>query len=102
MKAARLHAFGGPEVFQIDEVPVPTAEQGEVLVQVGGASVNFFDTELRAGLIPNLPLPLTLGMDCAGTIASVGPGVEPARVGEQVLVYPLLVCRNCSTCVSGY
>ncbi|HEY0581315.1 MAG TPA: zinc-binding dehydrogenase [Chloroflexota bacterium] len=102
MKAARLHAFGGPDGFRIDDVPVPEPGPGEVVVQVGGASINFFDTEIRAGLIPNLPLPLTQGMDCAGTIATVGQGVAPTRVGEQVVVYPILVCRNCAACVGGF
>jgi NADPH:quinone reductase len=101
-RAARLHAFGGPENFAVDEVAVPEPGPGEVRVRVRAAGLNFFDTEIRGGLIPNLPLPITLGMDGAGTIEAVGEGVESARIGEQVVIYPMLVCRNCRRCVSGF
>jgi NADPH:quinone reductase-like Zn-dependent oxidoreductase len=101
-RAARLHAFGGPDGFSVDQVAVPEPGAGEVLVRVRAAGLNFFDTEIRGGLIPNLPLPITLGMDGAGTIEAVGEGVDPARVGEQVVIYPMLVCRNCRRCVSGF
>jgi NADPH:quinone reductase-like Zn-dependent oxidoreductase len=101
-RAARLHAFGGPEGFRIDQVPLAEPGPDEVLVRVRAAGLNFFDTEIRGGLIPSLPLPVTLGMDGAGTIEAVGEGVDPSRVGEQVVIYPLLVCRNCRACVSGF
>ena len=101
-RAARLHALGGPEGFAVDEVAVPEPGPGEVLVRVRAAGLNFFDTEIRGGLIPNLPLPITLGMDGAGTIEAVGEGVDRGRVGEQVVIYPLLVCRTCRRCVSGF
>jgi NADPH:quinone reductase-like Zn-dependent oxidoreductase len=72
------------------------------VVKVRAAGVNFFDTEIRAGLMSGLPLPMTLGMDGAGTIEAVGEDIDAARVGERVVVYPLLVCRNCRACVNGY
>lgn len=71
-------------------------------MRVRAAGVNFFDTEIRGGLIPNLPLPMTLGMDGAGSVEAVGQGVDPALVGRRVVIYPLLVCRNCQACVSGF
>ena len=101
-RAARLHAFGGPEGFAVDQVTLSEPGLGEVLVRVRAAGLNFFDTEIRGGLIPDLPLPMTLGMDGSGTIEAVGEGVDGTRVGEQVVIYPLLVCRNCRRCVSGF
>jgi NADPH:quinone reductase len=104
MKAARIHTFGGPDVFRLDEdLLVPEPSQGEVLVQIKAAGVNFFDTELRGGgPIPSLPLPHTLGLDGAGIISSAGPGVDTARVGQQVVIYPNVTCGDCGPCVTGY
>jgi NADPH:quinone reductase-like Zn-dependent oxidoreductase len=102
VRAARLHTFGGPEGFHTDDVPEPAPGPDDVVVRVRAAGVNFFDTEIRGGLMPNLPLPVTLGMDGAGTIEAVGDNVDASRVGQQVVIYPLLVCRSCRACVSGF
>ncbi len=50
MKAIRIHAYGGPEVLQLDEVPIPNIQSGEVLVRVHAAGVNFLDVYQRTGL----------------------------------------------------
>ncbi len=104
MRAARIHAFGGPEAIQLDPgVPEPEPAYGEVVVQIKGAGVNFFDTELRSGIpIPKLPLPHTLGLDGAGIITAVGPGVDAERVDQQVVIYPNVTCGECSPCITGY
>lgn len=73
MKAVRLHRFGGPEVLQIDEIPVPERGDGEVLVKVRGASINPVDYKIRRGGYPRAKpedLPITLGRDLAGTVTS--------------------------------
>jgi len=49
MKAIRVHAYGGPEVLQLDEVPIPNIQSGEVLVRVHAAGVNFLDFYQRTG-----------------------------------------------------
>ena len=89
MKAMRIHAFGGPEVLVQDELPVPVAGQGEVLVKLEFAGVNFIDVYMRNGTYRRsqtyvTPLPMTLGMEGAGTVAAVGPGVEHVSVGDRV------------------
>jgi NADPH2:quinone reductase len=57
MKAIRFHACGGPEVLRLEEVPVPEAQPGEVLIRVQAAGVNFLDAYQRMGYerlkIPN-------------------------------------------------
>lgn len=66
MRALRIHAYGGPEVVQVDEIPIPT---GQVLVKVHAASVNPIDWKIRQGLLASmfpLTFPRTLGRDCAG------------------------------------
>jgi len=66
MRALRIHAYGGPEVMRIDDVPIPT---GQVLVRVRAASVNPIDWKIRRGMLASMmpiTFPRTLGRDCAG------------------------------------
>jgi NADPH:quinone reductase-like Zn-dependent oxidoreductase len=76
---------GGPEVLAIREVPVPAPAPGEVRVRTALAGVNFADVMIRLGLYPDAPpLPAVVGYEVAGTIAAVGDGVDPGRVGQRV------------------
>lgn len=83
MKAIRIHQTGGPEVMQLDEVEVPSAGEGQLLVKLHSVGVNFIDTYHRTGLY-KLPLPLTLGMEGAGIVEAVGPGVSGFQKGDRV------------------
>ena len=83
MKAIRIHRLGGPEVLQYEDVPVPTAGQGEALVRVEAAGVNFIDVYRRSGLY-KVELPHTLGQEGAGTVDAVGPGVTDVALGDRV------------------
>ncbi len=83
MKAIRIDGFGGPDVMRLADVPVPTPGPGQVVVRVEAAGVNFIDVYHRTGLYPN-PLPLVPGMEGAGVVASVGPGVSLVREGDRV------------------
>ena len=71
MKAIRIYAHGGPEVLQLDEVPIPNIESGEVLIRVHAAGVNFLDVYQRTGLYKAV-LPFTPGMEGAGVIEKAG------------------------------
>ncbi|NOT61231.1 MAG: NADP-dependent oxidoreductase [Acidobacteria bacterium] len=87
MKAVRIHAFGGPEVLQIDEVETPVPQAGEVLVKVVAASVNPVDWKVRAGYLQAVfqqSFPIALGEDFAGTVAAVGADVTDVKVGDEV------------------
>lgn len=81
MKAIRLHAHGGPEVLQVDEVPVPTPKPGEVLVRVKAAGVNFIDIYQRKGLYP-VTLPYTPGSEGVGVVEQAAGGFA---AGDRVL-----------------
>jgi len=83
VKAIRIHRLGGPEVLQYEDVPVPTAGQGEALVRVEAAGVNFIDVYRRTGLY-KVELPHTLGQEGAGTVDAVGPGVTDVALGDRV------------------
>jgi NADPH:quinone reductase len=83
LKAIRIHALGGPEVLTYESVPDPTPKAGEAVVRVEAAGVNFIDIYQRIGVY-KLPLPLTLGLEGAGTVSAVGAGVTDVRVGDRV------------------
>lgn len=67
-------------------VPRPLAGAGQVLVRIAASGVNPLDSKIRAGKAAHArhPLPAVLGMDMAGTVEAVGPGVERFRVGDEV------------------
>ncbi|HWD81360.1 MAG TPA: zinc-binding dehydrogenase [Kribbella sp.] len=88
MKAIRMHGFGGPEVLRLDEIDVPEPDAGEVLVQVAVASVTYGDIMKRSGAFGDqLPLPAGLGLEVAGTVAALGPGLTTPPVGTPVLAW---------------
>jgi NADPH:quinone reductase-like Zn-dependent oxidoreductase len=87
MKAIVVHEYGGPEVLKYEEYPDPVPGTGEVLVRVAASSVNPIDYKRRAGLTKDfypLKFPGLIGVDIAGTVAKIGPGVEDFSVGDQV------------------
>lgn len=87
MKAIRVHAFGGPEVLQLEEVPKPQAGAGQILVRIHAAGINPVDTYIRAGAYPVKPsLPFTPGKDAAGVVETVGNGVKGFKAGDRVYV----------------
>ncbi|MGF6095028.1 quinone oxidoreductase family protein [Pseudomonas sp. 18175] len=84
MKAIVVNAFGGPEVLALDEVTPGRPGAGQALVQVMAAGVNFMDTGIRRGLGQANPLPLTPGVEGAGVVVTVGPGVTDLSPGDRV------------------
>jgi NADPH:quinone reductase-like Zn-dependent oxidoreductase len=87
MKAIVVRQYGGPEVLRFEDYPDPVPGQGEVLVKVAATSVNPIDYKRRAGLTKDfypLKFPGLIGVDIAGTVAKVGPGVQGFSVGDQV------------------
>lgn len=83
MRAVRVHAPGGTDALQVEDVPVPTPGNGEVLVSVEYAGVNFIDVYKRSGLY-KIPLPATLGEEGAGVVEAVADDVGDVRVGDRV------------------
>jgi NADPH2:quinone reductase len=81
--AIRIHAPGGPEALQVDDVPTPTAGPGQLLVETAAVGVNYIDTYHRSGMYP-LELPATLGVEAAGVVAAVGDDVTSFSVGDRV------------------
>lgn len=88
MQAARIHAFGGPELLALESVPAPEPADDELLVKVRAASLNPVDYKTRQGHFPPVTqdhLPLTLGRDIAGTVAVAGGRAGGFRVGDAIM-----------------
>ena len=83
MRAIHITETGGPDVLTVAEIERPTPGADEVLIEVAAAGVNFIDTYQRGGLYP-MDVPFTPGLECAGTVVEVGPGVTEFAVGDRV------------------
>jgi NADPH:quinone reductase-like Zn-dependent oxidoreductase len=118
MHAAVLTDSGGPDkLVYRDDVPLPIAQTGEVLIRVGASAVNNTDINTRVGWYSKtvdsataadsvgfdasadaapgwggtaMQFPRIQGADCCGTIVALGPGVDAQRLGQRVLVRPVL------------
>src|SRR5712692_6077501 len=91
MKALVLRQHGGLENLEVvGDHPVPQAADGHVVIRVRASSFNYHDVFTVRGM-PGIkvPLPVVVGLDMAGEITEVGPGVAPWKVGDRVLVNPL-------------
>lgn len=82
-KAIRFHETGGPEVLKWESVDVGDPGPGEVRVRHEAVGLNFADTYFRTGLYP-APLPAGMGVEAAGVVEAVGPGVEGFAAGDRV------------------
>ena len=89
MKAMTLTSFGGPDSFELREVPKPIPQAGQVLVRVHATSINPLDFQVRRGDYPDLvPLPAITGHDVSGVVEAVGPGVTSFAPGDEVWYTP--------------
>jgi zinc-binding alcohol dehydrogenase/oxidoreductase len=90
MQALRLHEIGGPQSLRVDAIPVPEIRDDEALIRIAAAALNRRDLFITQGLYPNIRPPVTLGSDGAGTIAALGAVVSDLRVGDDVVIDPML------------
>lgn len=81
--AIRIHKTGGPEVLQWEDVSVPAPGQGECQLRHKAVGLNYIDTYHRTGLYP-VPMPSGIGLEAAGVVESVGPGVTEFKAGDRV------------------
>ncbi|WP_151447897.1 quinone oxidoreductase family protein [Lacisediminimonas profundi] len=90
MKAMVLREHGGGEKMKLEtDFPNPVAGEGDVVIRVKASSLNYHDVFTRRGMPGiNLPFPVIMGLDVAGEIIEVGPGVEGWAVGDRVLADP--------------
>lgn len=87
IRAIRVHSYGEPEVLKVEKVARPEPREGEVLIKVHAAGVNPADWKIRAGLLKDLfpmQFPFTPGLEFAGVVEEVGPGVTAFQKGQAV------------------
>jgi NADPH2:quinone reductase len=93
MQAIRIHAYGGPEVMQVEELPLPAPGANQVIVRVHAASVNFLDIQKRRGDLVGQAFyrhgsgpefPATLGSQGVGVIEALGAEVRTFQLGDRV------------------
>ncbi len=82
--AIRIHANGGPEVLSWEEVEVGDPGSGEARLRQNAIGLNYIDVYHRSGLYKLAAFPAVIGMEGAGTVEAVGPGVADIKVGDRV------------------
>lgn len=88
-RVVRFHKVGGPEVLQIEDLPVPPPGKGEVQIKVKAIGLNRAESMFRRGQYLESPkLPARLGYEAAGTVSAFGPGVQGFKVGDAVSTIP--------------
>jgi putative PIG3 family NAD(P)H quinone oxidoreductase len=86
MKAVVSEGHGGPEVMRLGEAPLPEIGEGEVLLKIAATAVNRADTQQRKGNYPPPPGESEImGLEAAGVIEAVGPGVQDWKTGDRVM-----------------
>jgi NADPH2:quinone reductase len=83
VKAVRFHKTGGPDVLVYEDVDVGAPGEGQARIRHAAIGLNFIDTYHRSGLYP-LPLPSGIGLEGAGVVEAVGPGVDYLKAGDRV------------------
>jgi NADPH:quinone reductase-like Zn-dependent oxidoreductase len=78
-----IHAYGGPEQLQLEEIPVPVPEKDQVLIKIVASGVNPIDWKIREGFMHH-PLPYIPGVEASGIVTAVGEGVFGKKVGDEV------------------
>lgn len=93
MRAIRIHAYGGPEVMLLEDLPTPAPGPGEALIRIHAASVNFLDIQKRRGELAGQEfysrhggnkLPSLMGSQGVGTVEALGSGVTNVNIGDRV------------------
>ncbi|HEY4177305.1 MAG TPA: zinc-binding dehydrogenase [Kofleriaceae bacterium] len=108
MQAITMRAHGGPEVLQLEELPMMDPGPGQVRVRIRAVALNHLDIWVRkGGPAFKLHFPHVLGSDIVGEIDAVGPGVVAAAgvsadVGTKVVVQPGTSCGRCAQCLGGH
>ncbi|MBI2022666.1 NADP-dependent oxidoreductase, partial [Candidatus Daviesbacteria bacterium] len=88
MKVAQIKGYGGSEVVEVSQnAPEPSLKEGQVLVEVYGASINPFDVKIRSGIYKDsipMQFPYTPGGDFSGVVTKLGDGISEFKVGDEI------------------
>jgi 2-desacetyl-2-hydroxyethyl bacteriochlorophyllide A dehydrogenase len=87
--------------MELQEVAEPEPREGEVVVRTGAAAICGSDLHGFREASPRRIPPLVMGHEVVGTVDAVGPGVDAGRIGERVVLKPILGCGACLSCRAG-
>jgi len=93
MRAVVFHKYGGNEVVEVEDMPVPSCRPEDVLIKVRAASVNPVDWKMRSGMlriVTGVAFPKILGRECAGEVIVIGNKVAKFKTGDQVVILPAI------------
>lgn len=90
MRVVCLREHGGLDKYLFEDWPKPAPGRGQVLLRVGACGINHLDVFIRRGM-PGVAIefPRIPGVDVAGTVEAVGPGVNASMIGKRILVHPM-------------
>ncbi|UCG39739.1 MAG: NADP-dependent oxidoreductase [bacterium] len=91
MKAVVIREYGGRETLRMEELPLPSIEEDEVLIRVHAAGVNPVDWMVRSGFLKGMldyEFPLILGWDVSGVVERAGSSVTGLSPGDEVFALP--------------
>jgi 2-desacetyl-2-hydroxyethyl bacteriochlorophyllide A dehydrogenase len=93
----------GPNEARLVEAPRPEPGPGELLLRPRASGICGTDLHVLHGEgLAGIPVPLTMGHEVCGEVVGLGPGVSAPRVGDRVVVEPLLPCGGCYFCRRGH
>ncbi len=94
--------WNGPgSAVSLQDIPVPKAGPGEVVIQVKASGLCRSDLAIARGHMPLQRWPLVLGHQTAGIVSEIGDGVELFRVEDRVVATPDITCSRCHYCLTG-
>lgn len=102
MKAIVLNDYGGVEQLRFEDAPKPEPGFDDVVIRTRATGVNHCDTDVRRGLFGVMQrFPHVMGVDAAGEIETIGPGVTEFKPGDRVAPHFMLSCGVCKNCQRG-
>lgn len=84
VKAIRIHKPGGPDAMVYEDVQIKPPGPGEAYIRQTAIGVNYIDIYQRSGAYPMPHLPHGIGMEAAGVVEAIGPGVTEVAFGDRV------------------
>ncbi len=97
----RQLVYLGPRNMELQEAPEPSPGPGEVVFETEAAAICGSDLHGFREASPRRIPPLVMGHEGVGQVSAVGEGVDPGRVGERVVLRPMLACGACEPCREG-
>jgi 2-desacetyl-2-hydroxyethyl bacteriochlorophyllide A dehydrogenase len=97
----RALVYLGPRRLEVQDVPEPVAGRGEIVIAARASAICGSDLHGFREASPRRIPPLVMGHETVGEIAAVGEGIDPARVGERVVLRPALACGECALCIAN-